>query len=104
VAYWLLTGMHVFEADTPVGVMVQHMSAVPVPPSQRSERPIPESLDAVVLACLAKSPADRPTTAGEVAQRLSQVKMPRPWTPDRAQAWWVAHLPEASYIGRQWRD
>jgi serine/threonine-protein kinase len=104
VAYWLLTGQQVFEADTPVGVMVKHMSATPVPPSQRSDRPIPVALDAVVLACLAKNPADRPATAGELARRLSEVALPRPWTPDRAQAWWQEHVPEPSFIGREWRD
>jgi serine/threonine-protein kinase len=104
VAYWLLTGQQVFEADTPVGVMVKHMSATPVPPSQRSGRPIPLALDAVILACLAKNPADRPATAGELARRLSEVALPRPWTPDRAQAWWQEHVPEPSFIGREWRD
>jgi len=104
VAYWLLTGAQVFEGETPVAVMVQHLSKVPVPPSQRSGRHIPAALDAVVLACLAKAPADRPATVGEVARRLREAVFPNPWTPERAQAWWVAHLPEPSIIGREWRD
>jgi serine/threonine-protein kinase len=104
VAYWLLTGAQVFEAETPVGVMVQHMSAAPVPPSQRSEHTIPPELDAVILACLAKNPADRPATAGEVARRLGQVPFETPWTAERAQAWWTAHLPEPSIIGRRWEE
>ena len=104
VAYWLLTGVQVFEAETAVAMIVQHLSAVPVPPSRRSERPIPAALDAVVLACLAKNPADRPASAGELARRLREVVFPNPWTPERAQAWWLAHLPEPSIIGRQWND
>jgi len=104
VAYWLLTGTQVFEAETPVGVMVQHMSRAPVPPSQRSGRAIPAALDAVVLACLAKKPADRPASAGEVARRLAQVVTAAQWTPDRALEWWKTHLPEPSFIGREWRD
>ena len=38
----------------------------PVPPSQRSERAMPPALGAVLLACLAKRPADRLADAADV--------------------------------------
>ena len=41
VAYYLLTGQLVFEADTPMKMFLQHMQATPIPPSQRSELPHP---------------------------------------------------------------
>ena len=41
VAYYLLTGELVFEADTPMKMFVQHLQTPPVPPSERSELPIP---------------------------------------------------------------
>src|SRR6185436_8038121 len=56
VAYFLLTGQLVFEADSPMKMLMQHMHARPVPPSQRSELPIPRELDELVLACLEKDP------------------------------------------------
>ena len=56
VAYFLLTGQLVFEADTPMKMLMQHVHARPVPPSQRTELPIPRELDELVLACLEKDP------------------------------------------------
>ena len=41
VAYFLLTGQLVFEADTPMKMLMQHVHATPVPPSQRTELPDP---------------------------------------------------------------
>ena len=46
VAYFLLTGQLVFEADTPMKMLMQHVQARPVPPSQRTELPMPPELDA----------------------------------------------------------
>ena len=96
VAYWLLTGQLVFTGDTPMKLIVQHAQAAPKPPSERTELPIPKELDAIVLACLAKNPGDRPQTARELARRLKAVAGLGEWTPDRARAWWDAHRPRVS--------
>ena len=66
VAYYLLTGQLVFEADTPMKMFMQHVQAQPVPPSQRTELPIPRELDELVLACLEKDPDKRPQDAEEL--------------------------------------
>ena len=95
VAYWLLTGQLVFTADTVVGTIMHHANTAPTPPSQRSELPIPPELDALVLACLAKDPADRPQTAGELSRRLAQVPCESNWSDERAHDWWSAHRPAA---------
>ena len=92
-AYWLLTGELVFSGDSPMQLLMQHAQATPLPPSARTELPIPEELDAIVLACLAKSPADRPQTARELARRLDSVPLSGEWTPERARAWWEMHQP-----------
>jgi tRNA A-37 threonylcarbamoyl transferase component Bud32 len=55
VAYFLLTGSLVFQADTPIGVILKHIEQPPVPPSKRTDLPIPPALEKLVLACLAKS-------------------------------------------------
>src|SRR6185295_13330386 len=67
VMYWLLTGDLVFTGDTPMQLLMQHAKAVPQPPSERTELAIPKELDAIVLACLAKNPDDRPQSARELA-------------------------------------
>ena len=94
VAYWLLTGRLVFEAPNAMQVMFQHAHAAPVPPSARAELPVPAALEELVLACLAKNPADRPATALELSQRLSAVVSDGGWSQDLAHRWWERHRPE----------
>ena len=88
--YWLLTGQFVFTAETPIGLLMQHARTPPAPPSVRAGQPIPPALDALILACLAKDPADRPATARELARRLGEVEGAGGWTQDSARAWWTA--------------
>ena len=73
-----------------------YAQAMPKPPSERTELPIPKELDAIVLACLAKNPSDRPQTARELARRLEAVPVMGEWTPERAQAWWETHRPRVT--------
>jgi len=94
VAYWLLTGQMVFEGRTHYEVISHHLTTAPVPPSQRTELPVPPELDRVVLDCLAKDPAQRPASAREMARRLAEVPFERPWTAESAEAWWRLHLPQ----------
>ena len=91
--YWLLTGQLVFTGDTPMQLLMQHAQAKPEPPSARSELPIPKQLDAIVLACLAKDPSERPQTARELARRLEAVPVSGEWTPELARAWWETNQP-----------
>jgi tRNA A-37 threonylcarbamoyl transferase component Bud32 len=73
VAYYLLTGHLVFEAETALQMVLLHVQQEPVPPSRRTENPVPPTLERLVLACLAKNPADRPQSAGELADELAAV-------------------------------
>ena len=91
VAYWLLTGQHVFTADTPMGILIHHASTPPTRPSERIDRPIPPGLEGLIMECLAKDPADRPQTARELSLRLAQTPGGDSWNEDRARAWWAAH-------------
>ena len=93
VAYWLLTGKLVFEADTPMGLLMHHIHTQPAPPSARSDLPIPPALDTLVLSCLAKDPADRPQSARELSLLLSEVEGVGGWSQERARQWWATHRP-----------
>jgi serine/threonine-protein kinase len=95
VAYYLLTGQLVFEADTPMKMLIHHLETPPVPPSRRSEVPIPEALDDLVLACLEKDPARRPPDARELLRLLRRFQADA-WDADAAKRWWERHLPELS--------
>lgn len=95
VAYWLLTGRLVFEADTPIAVLVKHSREAPEPPSRHSELAVPEELEAIVLACLAKTASERPRNATELRTRLAACSGFDGWTDEQARRWWDDHLPHA---------
>jgi eukaryotic-like serine/threonine-protein kinase len=96
VAYFLLTGRLVFEGDTAMKVLMQHLHADPVPPSQRTEMPIPRELDDLVMACLQKDPARRPQDAGQLFQMACAARNCDGWEAPEARSWWEVHLPELS--------
>jgi eukaryotic-like serine/threonine-protein kinase len=104
VAYWLLTGELVFTAETQMGVLIHHAHTLPTPPSQRTDRPIPPALEALVMSCLAKDPGQRPQSARELSERLAAIALPEEWTPQRAKEWWdvsgpIPHLVTAAHRG-----
>jgi serine/threonine-protein kinase len=94
VAYFLLTGHLGFEADTPIKMLLQHVQAQPIPPSARTELPIPRELDELVLACLEKDPDKRPQDADNLYRLAYGCKSCDRWTSDTARTWWEQHLPE----------
>ena len=94
VAYFLLTGQLVFEADTSMKVLMHHLNTPPIPPSQRTELPIPRELDELVLACLQKDPARRPQNAGELFRMAHNCRAAEGWNAEAAEAWWQLHLRE----------
>ncbi|MHB1067365.1 MAG: Stk1 family PASTA domain-containing Ser/Thr kinase, partial [Candidatus Nanopelagicales bacterium] len=62
--YELLTGRPPFRGDSPVSIAYQHVSEMPLPPSQVDAGVTPE-VDAVVLHALAKRTDDRYQTAAD---------------------------------------
>jgi serine/threonine-protein kinase len=62
VLYQLVTGHPPFQGDQPAGVMYQHVSVEPTPPS--GLRPeLGGEFERLLMSMLAKNPADRPTAA-----------------------------------------
>lgn len=92
VAYFALTGQLVFSGRTLVEMMLKHANEAPLPPSSRTDKPIPQALDALVLRCLSKDPAERPATADELAAAVTTCawELP-PWTSAEASEWWRLH-------------
>jgi eukaryotic-like serine/threonine-protein kinase len=87
VAYYLLTGRLVFEAETAIQMILQHLQHPPAPPSARTATPVPPGLESVVLACLAKRPADRPRSAAELRRTLEGIGGEQ-WSEEEAERWW----------------
>lgn len=88
VAYYLLTGIHVFEASTVKDVLLHHLTSVPTPPSRRTSQPIPSALEALVMSCLAKSASARPESAAALQEAFANCQGVGEWTQHEAKAWW----------------
>ena len=91
VGYWLLTGTHVFGGKSILEVCAHHLHSVPDPPSARLGAPVAADLEAVLLACLAKRPEDRPASAHVLRERLRACAAAGRWTNARAAQWWAVH-------------
>jgi serine/threonine protein kinase len=91
VGYYLLTGSPVFTGTTVVEICMQHINAVPEPPSARSGKPISRGLEELLLRCLSKSPSDRPSDAASLLSQLEACAITGTWTACDAAVWWVAH-------------
>jgi serine/threonine-protein kinase len=94
-AYWMVTGQLLFHADSAAEMLVHHAQTRPVPPSQVAEIPIPRQLEAILMTCLEKNPANRPASALELDAQLARVPGADSWTNDSAREWWNVNAPEA---------
>jgi serine/threonine-protein kinase len=79
VAYELLTGSGPFEVTSPMQLMAAHLRDTPRRLSER--RPdVDPHLEELVLACLAKDPAARPSAA-DIVRRLGAAEVILEWPP-----------------------
>src|SRR6185503_8750856 len=74
VAYFLLSGRLVFDEMSSTALAIAHVQTVPTPLSQRSELPVPEGLEAIVMRLLEKDPARRIQSAQDLARRLRNLR------------------------------
>ena len=92
VAYYLLTGRLVFDAENTFQMVAKHLHHEAIPPSVRGGIEIPLELERVVLMCLAKNPEARPRSAAEFSQSLACIDV-EPWTEVQARDWWKSVTP-----------
>ena len=90
VAYYLLTGTHVFRGVNIYEVCAQHLHTEPEPPATRLGRPVASDLAGVILRCLAKDGAQRPASAEALLAALASCADAGTWTQADARAWWLA--------------
>ena len=73
-----------------VEVCGHHLHTKPLPPTERLGEPVPDGLANLILACLEKEPARRPSYAGELLEALDALTDVPPWTNEQARTWWSA--------------
>jgi len=89
VAYYLLTGKLVFEAEKVFQMIANHLQSAPIPPSERTDRPIPPELEQLIMKCLAKDPNHRPKSAADLGRSLDWIPSGG-WSEEQAKLWWDA--------------
>ena len=89
--YHLLTGCEIFEGDSLADLCRKHLTETPVPPGIRAGKTFDPQFESLLLRCLEKDPAARPTSALALAQLLAACPLAQAWTPERRAAWWVQH-------------
>jgi serine/threonine-protein kinase len=92
VAYFLLTGKLVFESSNAFQLINKHINEQPVAPSTQTEMEVSPELDRIILACLAKKPEDRPSSAGDLDRMLGEIDL-EPWSESQAARWWKTRQP-----------
>jgi serine/threonine protein kinase len=69
--YEMLTGQVPYEAETPMAVVIKHITAL-LPLPREVNAAIPETVERVILKALAKDPADCDQTAEGMAKALEE--------------------------------
>jgi eukaryotic-like serine/threonine-protein kinase len=92
VGYFLLTGQPVFTGRTVAELCAKHLYEPPVPPSVLAPG-IPRDLQTILLACLEKSPDQRPRDAMALRDRLLACADAGRWSDQDARARWQKHAP-----------
>jgi serine/threonine-protein kinase len=87
VLFFLVTGREVFLGRTTIEVCTHQVRTPPDSPSEVLGSPLPEALERLILACLAKDPGERPASATLIEQTLSEVAA-SDWGQAQAKEWW----------------
>jgi len=94
VAWWLLSGKEVFARDVGEAKLLHRHIYDDVPPLASVVTTwFPPELEAVIRACLAKDPNERPASARMLGAILRDITIPEQhaWTNARALAWWQSY-------------
>ena len=92
VGYWLLTGKTLFDSTDVQDLLDGHVQNMPKPPSIRLGRQIDPELEGLIMRCLAKDPAARPSSAEVLDEALGCCGSAQSWTPKAAAKWWDEHM------------
>ena len=96
IGFFVLTGRKPFEAsqDADLAQQILHVEAPRV--ARLSPFPIPDRLDHLIAALLAKDMAERPQTATALAAELDEIARSIPWRRELAGRWWRSVFPETA--------
>lgn len=88
VGVYLLTAQPIFNASTPLEFLRAHIEEEPISPSKRGVS-VPPDLEGILMRCLHKDPATRPSTATDMGEALRTCADAASWTRSVATSWWM---------------
>jgi serine/threonine protein kinase len=86
-AFYMLTGQPPFPRDTPMQMLMAH-AYEPVQAMASLHSGVPADVEAVVLRCLEKDPANRWPDARSLEHALASCACANEWTEEDAESWW----------------
>ncbi len=101
VGWYLLTGRDLFGRDTQMATLLAQAQDAPPSLQEDAELEVPQALEDLLRACLAKDPADRPASMADLVTRLRELQVitdPQgdAWPEDACRAWWEK-IPEPDF-------
>jgi serine/threonine-protein kinase len=90
VAYFLITGQLPFDRQSTLQMLHAH-AYEPLVPSPEFKEIVPADLQGVIVRCLEKAPDRRYQDAVTLEKALAACESTSPWTPERAEEWWLRH-------------
>jgi serine/threonine protein kinase/formylglycine-generating enzyme required for sulfatase activity len=97
--YELFTGRNPFPCEDLLGLMMAICQQPPPPMAEVvPERPIPDGVEDILFQCLAKRPADRPASIGEVRESILREMIGNPADPN-ARSGYLLGTPPVSGTG-----
>ncbi len=94
VAYYLLTGKPPFERGDIMELLQAHAYSPVTPPTKLNPQ-IPADVEAVVLKCLAKKPAERYADAASLMAAWAACDCADDWGAEQAAKWWLREMSNA---------
>ena len=88
-AYYLLSGDHVFGGNSAFEVMQHHVSTRPDPLRERNGEVLDSNLESLVMRCLEKEASRRPQSAREIVQILLSCQACGTWNVEAQERWWA---------------
>lgn len=94
VAYFLLSGKLVFDAESPVEMILKHASETPRPIAECAPEPQNKDLNELIMRCLAKDRDLRPQSCLEIIAELEKIALECPWSRGAGLSWWRENIYE----------
>jgi serine/threonine-protein kinase len=90
VGWYLITGKHLFQRKTVEDTLRAQFKDDPPPIHEVTDRPVPEALEALLKACLAKRPSQRPENMRAFIDSLTAIQgdIDDRWDEAGCAAWW----------------